>query len=128
MPRVAVLVQFGEIEQTSQVTGAEQEHMIAKIGCRVIYRDKPFDTYAVVKQIPGSKFDDADSIEVSRPIDYRGPLDFTKYVEVANRHFKNAIGATGRDITGHGSMLNNLVDPGNTVVVMDCEDAMSPAW
>jgi hypothetical protein len=96
MSKVVVVAQFGRIDVGHQLAGAPDEYTIAQIQCRIVGVGEPADTFVWVKQITGSKFQDKDSLEVSRPVNYRGPLDYSRFVEAANEHFKKAIGPEGR--------------------------------
>jgi hypothetical protein len=130
MPQTKVTAIFGAIHQRSQETGVQFEHMIATIKCMIVHLGSPTETYVEVKQITGSAFSEDNNIEVSRPIGYNGPLDYSEFVRAANEHYKKAVGPMGRGVKVSGRFVgsNNVFDVGATKIEMDCEDAAEGAW
>jgi hypothetical protein len=46
------------------------------------------DTFATVKQVTGTSYSEADNIEVSPPVKYRRPLDYSRFADEGVTHYR----------------------------------------
>jgi hypothetical protein len=130
MPKVNVTAQFSTIEQISQKVGPGDDHMVGTIAVRITHQGKPFDTHVTVKQVTGTSYTEGGNIEISLPVGYRGPLDYMKFAEAGERHFRNAVGPEGfLNIKGSDIVMEgNVFDLEPTTVTMEVDDVSGAAW
>ncbi len=109
MPRAKII--FRELIQDSQEYGSDDEYMVSRV-----FFDLEFDgethrgLYANVKQPVGSSFE-ASPLEVSGPMNYKGPFNMQCFQEAAERYYRGLVGSQGRAIRISGAttlrMWNN---------------------
>ena len=108
LARVEVL----QMIQDSQDYGSDDEHMVSRI-----FFDLDVDgtghkgLFVNVKQTVGSSFETG-SIEVSKPVGYKGLWDHEAFSEFAEKYYRSLIGAGGSGIRISGAsntrMRNNI--------------------
>src|SRR5262245_51264317 len=91
MARVPMKIELGKIEQLDQAVGPGPDYMIGKIHCRILCQGRSVDTYATVKQVTGTSYSASDNIEVSPPVDYKGPMDYQRFSDAAASHYKQHV-------------------------------------
>ena len=121
-----VVVVFGTIEQITQ-TGVEQEETRARIDCRIIYKGEMFTTTLNVKQGARQPLGDPDTIEVEKPPQYNGPLNWSACSLAATAHYKRAVSNRASVIAvapaaATVAMANNTIEVKPSSIVMECED------
>ena len=122
-----VVVVFGTIEQITQQTGVEHEDTLARIDCRIIYKGEMFTTTVNVKQVTGAILGDPDTIEVEKPLQYNGPLNWSVYSLAATAHYKRAVANRASVIAvapaaATVAMANNTIEVDPSSIVMECEN------
>ena len=127
-----VVVVFGTIEQTSQQTAVEHEHIVARIECKIIYKGEMFTTTLNVKQLTGSAMGDPSDIEVEKPVQYTGPLNWSVYSLAATAHYKRAVANRASVIAvapaaATVAMANNTIEVDPSSIVMECDDVAGDA-
>jgi hypothetical protein len=94
MAKVKMIVMLHRCIQDSQEYGSDDEHMVSRVFLTVISGEKRKDTYVDLKQAVGGNFE-TDPIEVGRPHDYRGPLDYEQFRREIESYFRSLVGAKG---------------------------------
>jgi hypothetical protein len=124
MAKRTMTVTLEKCIQDSQDYGSDDEHMVSRVFFRLELDGKVRQTYADIKQAVGSDYESG-PLEVGRPHDYRGPLDYERFRDEVTAYYRSLVGSTGSAIRISGGakvrMRNNFY--GKTrVFVMDAED------
>ena len=133
MAKVPVRVRFGRVRQNIQTVKSDDgDVMVSKMYCVIIHDGKQYDSFVDVKQVTGSDIEMPDSIEVSRPYGYPGPIDFSRFVTIANEHYKKSIGKQGKMITvvdaSNATLANNVVDGVLTDETLEVDTSGPGGW
>jgi len=128
--RMKARVTFQKCIQDSQDFGSDDEHMISRVFLTLEAGDSKQDLVVDVKQIVGSRFEDA-PLEVSSPKGYKGPLNYTILQKEVEEYYRESFGSRGHAIRiGAGAnirMRNNTVIR-QKIVEIEIGDQESKSW
>ena len=109
-----VRVTLNRMVQDSQDYGSDDEHMVSRIFFDINVDGTAYkDLYVNVKQTVGTSFETG-SIEVSKPIGYKGYWNHSAFSEFAEKYYRSLVGAGGSGIKISGG--SNIRMRSNTFV------------
>lgn len=86
-----------------QEYGVEDEYMVSRIFYSIETSDERYDNLTSdVKLTSGDSYETG-SLEISRPENYKGPFNYSEFVNVADAYIRNLFGSRGREINISGS-------------------------
>lgn len=99
-------VRFYQCIQDSQEYGSNDEHMISRVFFNMNIGDTTYkELFADIKQTVGSSFETG-SIEVSKPIGYKGPINYGAFRDAAEKYFRTLVGSQASGIRIEGGAKN----------------------
>ncbi len=124
------IVTFDKCIQDSQEYGSDDEHMVSRVFLTLEAGNNKYDLVADVKQIVGSRFEDA-PLEVSFPKDYKGPFDYMELQKEIEEYYRESFGSRGRAIHieggAHIRMKHNIFIR-LKIVEIEISDQDSKSW
>jgi len=102
---------FRELIQDSQDYGSDDEYMVSRVFFDLEFEGETHrGLYANIKQPVGSSFETS-SLEMSGPMNYKGPFNMLAFQQAAERYYRSLFGSQGNAVrtTGasHIRMRNN---------------------
>jgi hypothetical protein len=103
---------FEKLIQDSQNYGSNDEHMVSRVFFTLeITGQKLLSLTADIKQSVGANYE-ASALEVSRPRDYSGPLDYESFRHAVEEYYRSLVGRSGSGVHisgGHVRMRDNIL-------------------
>jgi hypothetical protein len=91
-------VTLRKLIQDSQDYGSNDEHMVSRVFFDLVLDEKKYEgLYVDVKQPVGSSFESA-PLEVSSPVNYKGPFNHEAFRGIVERYYRSLVGAGGSGI------------------------------
>lgn len=104
MPHITV--DFSHVVQDSQDAGSDDDHMVSRVFFSIAVDDKTHaGLYSDLKQTAGSNYA-TDPVEVSRPANYSGPLDWNAFRRCVERYYRMSFGPQGSGIAWEPGATN----------------------